>query len=109
MTGPAGFEEAATAKQFDDIDRELARLALLCKVSLLQDSVIQRVLHDDASACGTDNPVAFRKMRELLMMHYVMRQRAMEELGGPEAQAIIDLVVGRIRERFAKLGLAPPP
>ena len=39
------------------------------------------------------------------MMHYVMRERAMAELGTAEAQAVIDLVVGRIRKRLGKLGL----
>jgi hypothetical protein len=38
-----------------DVDREIARLALLCRVNVLQRSVIDRVLQRDASVCETDN------------------------------------------------------
>lgn len=100
-----GFEARALARQFEDIDREIASYAALCKVNILQEATIQRIIDDDASVCGTNNPIAFNKMRDLLMMHYVMRERAFEEHGAAETQAIIDTVVGRIRERFEKLGI----
>jgi len=105
---PTGFEEAGIAKQFDDIDREIARLALLCKVRILQPGIVERVLHDDATVCGADNPVAFRKMRDLVKMHFMARGRAGEDIGAGEAKAIIDLVVGRIRDQFARLGITEP-
>jgi hypothetical protein len=71
---PAGFE---------DIDCEIARLAVLCKTSILQEATLK-------------------------MLHYGLRERACETLGTAEAQVIINLVVGRIRERFDKLGIGPP-
>jgi hypothetical protein len=42
------------------------------------------------------------------MLHCGLRERACETLGTAEAQVIINLVVGRIRERFDKLGIGPP-
>lgn len=97
-----------TEKQFEDIDREIARLATICKVRLLDPAVVERVLHHDESVCGARNPLAFRKLHEMLMMHYAVREHAFELLGPTEAQAIIDDVVARIRERFARLGLGGP-
>jgi len=104
---PAGFEELAISRQFEDIDREIARLAMLCKVSIMREETLNRIIHDDQSVCGANNPIAFKKLRDLLMLHYGMRERAYETLGAAEAQAIINLVVRRIKERFDKLGIAP--
>jgi len=104
---PAGFEELAISRQFEDIDREIARLAILCKVSIMREETLNRIIHDDQSVCGANNPIAFKKLRDLLMLHYGIRERAYETLGAAEAQAIINLVVSRIKERFDKLGIAP--
>jgi hypothetical protein len=46
---------------FDDLDQEIARLALLCRVPILDPGNVERVLRKDGSVCGTDNPVAFAK------------------------------------------------
>ena len=43
----------------DDVDREVARLATICKVRILDAGVVERVLKNDASACGASNPVGF--------------------------------------------------
>lgn len=105
MEKPAGDPEVARfSKQFDDIDREVARLALICRVDLLVPGVIERVIRDDASVCGSSNPLAFGKMRDLLMMHYATRTKVAGTIGEVETQAIIDAVVARIRERFQRPG-----
>jgi|MudIll2142460700_1097286.scaffolds.fasta_scaffold55942_2 hypothetical protein len=104
---PAGFEELSIAKQFADIDREIARLAILCKIRIMHEETVNRIIHDDASVCGANNPIAFKKLRDLLMLHYGIRERAYETLGAAEAQAVINLVVSRIKERFDKLGIGP--
>jgi hypothetical protein len=93
---------AWAAKQFDEVDNEIARLAVACKVDLFDRANIERVIRDDASLCPS-NPVGFAKLRQLVMMHYAMRAKARAVLGEAETQAIIDAVVARIRER-----LAPP-
>ena len=101
---PTIAQEAWTTKHFEDIDNELARLATICRVDLLDRGNIERVIRNDVSVCGTSNPLAFGKMRDLLMMHYATRTRAAAELGEIETQAIINAVVERIRERLAKEG-----
>lgn len=106
MTDPK--PDAATqwyAAKFDDIDRELVHVAAICRVDLLDRANIERVIRNDAAVCGTINPAAFVKLRELVMMHYAVRARAAQALGEAEAQALIDETVARIRERLERLGV----
>lgn len=88
-----------------EIDLEIARLASICRVALLDPGIIERVLHNDATVCGSSNARAFDKLRQLLMMHYTVRNRAVGALGEPETQAMIREVVEQLRERIGdKLG-----
>ena len=97
-------QEAWIASQFENIDRELARLAGICRADLLDRAKIERVIRNDASVCGTQNPLAFGKLRELLLMHYATRTRAAAQIGEVETQAIINSVVAKLAERFGPPG-----
>ena len=102
---PENLQLAWWTKKFDDVDRELAQLAIICQVRLLDPGVIERVLKNDATDCGSPNPPVFGKLRSLLMMHYAIRDKAVAALGATEAQALINTVVARLRERIGtKLG-----
>ena len=93
------------ARKFDDIDREIARLATLCNVRILDPGVFERVLKNDDSVCGSTNKVAFDKMRALLMMHYSVRDSALETLGPEKTRVLVETIVAALRERFGeKLG-----
>jgi len=88
------------AKNLDDVDREVARLASICRVRLLDPSVIERVLHDDASVCGTQNPAAFGKLRAALMMHYHIRDKAVEAMGQEATAKVVAEIVANLRKRL---------
>jgi hypothetical protein len=93
------------ADHFEEIDKEIARHAVSCKIPLLDPGVIERVLKNDALVCGTQNPRAFEKLRALLMMHYSVRDRAVVSLGEAETLALITEIVARLRTRIGdKLG-----
>jgi len=93
------------ARKFDDIDREIARLATLCNVRILDAGVIERVLKNDDSVCGSTNKVAFDKLRALMMMHYSVREDALEALGPEKTRLLVETIVTGLRERFGeKLG-----
>jgi hypothetical protein len=95
-------------KHVAEIDREIVHHAVLCKVPLLDPGVIERVLKNDRSVCGSDNERSFEKLRSLLMMHYVARDRAVGTLGEAETLAMVKDIVERLRERVGdKLGGAP--
>lgn len=87
-------------RSFDEIDRELASLAVTCQVDLFDEVVRERVLNNDPSVCACPNRAAFNKLRYLLMMHYAVRTRAVEVLGEEATQALVDDVMERIRRRL---------
>jgi hypothetical protein len=91
--------------QIDDVMLEISRQAALCKVKLLDPGVIEAVLHNNESVCGTANPRAFKKLREALMMGFVVREKAYDQLGPIEADELITGIREKLKERFGgKLG-----
>lgn len=62
------------------VDRELERLAMLCRVELPQPGVVDRVLARDASVCGTANALAFAKLRGVLVLHFVLQTKFATEV-----------------------------
>jgi hypothetical protein len=98
-------ETGVWGQQIDDVMLEISRAAALCKVKLLDPGVIEAVLHDNASICGTNNPRAFKKLRELLMMGFVMQEKIIERIGPAETDALVSTVREKLKERFGgKLG-----
>jgi hypothetical protein len=89
------------ARSLDDVDREIARLAMLCNCRILEAGVIERVLDNDESVCGTRNPIAFNKLRTALMMHYHVRGQAAGAVGEAQTQVLIAKIVERLK---AKIG-----
>ncbi len=69
------YSLSRAAINFLEVDRELARLARLCRVSLLAPGVAERVLRRDASICGAENPIAFGKLQGLLALHFVLQAK----------------------------------
>ena len=91
------------AKNLDELDREIARLALLCQVRILDPGVVERVLHNDASVCGTANTAAFAKLHNMLVMHFLIRDRSVEELGQVQTTAIERDVIERLKKAYGGL------
>jgi hypothetical protein len=78
-------------------------------VRILDAGVLRRVLQQDASVCGTDNPAAFAKLRALLMMHLALRTRSVDQVGALETAAIEAGVAEQLTLAFPDaLGNWPP-
>jgi len=88
------------AKNLDEVDHEVARLAMLCKVKLLDPGVVERVLRYDPSVCGASNPIGFEKLRTLLMMHYSVRGPTVAALGETKTALLGQEIVSKLRARF---------
>ena len=69
-------------------------------MQLLDPGVIERVLHNDTLVCGHQNQRAFDKLRQLLMMHYSVRDKAMVAIGEQETWPSSGEIVERLRQRF---------
>jgi hypothetical protein len=96
-------------KNIDELDREIARLCLLCQVRILDPGIIERVLKKDASVCGTSNPVAFAKLHNMLMFYFANREKSVDAVGQVQTAQIEAHVVEQLRNRFADLlGKWPP-
>lgn len=96
-------------RHLEELDREVGRQALLCRVRLLDTGVLDRVLQGDDSVCGADNPLAFGKLQQLLRMHLVIRQKTADELGQRRTLDIETYVIERLRKSFPDIGSHWPP
>ena len=93
----------------EELDREIGRLCVLCQVRILDPGIIERVLEKDASVCGTSNPVAFAKLRDMLMFYFANRQKSVDAVGQQQTVQIEVHVVEELRKRFGDLmGKWPP-
>ncbi len=58
-------------ERLQDLDLEIVRLAIICKIRLLDPGVAERVLANDTSLCDIQAcKNAFRTLRGLLFLHY---------------------------------------
>ena len=87
----------------EELDGEIARLAMLCGIRILEPGAVQRVLQKDASVCGTDNPIAFAKLQGLLMMHLAIREKSVGLFGPATTARVEDYVIDRLKKRFPQL------
>ena len=109
MTTQNDLQIAWWAKNIDELDREIARLCVICQVRILDHGVIERVLRKDDSVCGTENPIAFAKLHGLLMMYFAVRNKSVEGVGQTQTAVIEAHAVEQLRSRFADLlGKWPP-
>jgi hypothetical protein len=95
------------ARNVDELDREIARLAILCQVKILDPGIIRRVLGKDASVCGTANDRAFGKLHDLIMVHLAIRERSTEMVGKDTTAAIEADIMARLKARYPQLGSGP--
>ena len=87
----------------EELDGEIARLAMLCGIRILEPGAVQRVLQKDASLCGTDNPIAFAKLHGLVMMHLAIREKSVQVFGQTATARVEDYVIDRLKQRFPQL------
>lgn len=84
-----------------EIDLEIARLAVMMDIPILDPGVIDRILGNSASVCGKEKPEAFAELRAMLMMH-ADQLKATNSLGALETQDMVRGVVDRLRERIGE-------
>lgn len=108
MSDKDAFGATFWARGLEEVDREIARLATICNCRILDPGIIERVLKDDASVCGSSNPLAFKKLRETLMMHYNLRDRAVATLGEEKTARLVQDIVDNLRQRIGERLGTPP-
>jgi hypothetical protein len=87
-------------RQMDDVMSEMARQATVCKVRLLDPGVIDAVLRNDESVCGTSNPLSFKKLRDVMMLGFIVRDKSVDKVGAMETEALVTAIRERIKEHL---------
>jgi hypothetical protein len=90
-------------EDLEEVDREIARLAVLCRVKILEPGVVRRVLQRDASVCATSNAVAFAKLHDLLILHFAIREKSVDSFGDAQTTAMEDYIIERLKKSFPDL------
>ena len=91
------------SEDLEEVDREIARLALICEIKSIDAGVIRRILNKDESVCGWSNEPAFAKLHDMLKLHLAMRDRAAKAIGERQVETVEDHIVGRLRKSFPDL------
>jgi hypothetical protein len=84
----------------DDLMSEIARQATICKVRLLDPGVIDAVIRNDESVCGTSNPISFKKLRDAILMGFVVKGKSVEALGPVETEGLVTAIRERVQSHL---------
>ena len=79
-------------RQIDAIAHEVSKLAIVCDIELDRPGLAERILKNDESVCGRNNPEVFRQIRQHLMALFTLEERAIERLGAEDTREILDQV-----------------
>jgi hypothetical protein len=90
-------------RHLDGIADELMRLSIICKLRLKDPGVIDRILKNDESVCGSPNPAGFRKLRGLVVATYSSLNLAIDRIGPEETKMITDAIIERL-DRLRSIG-----
>ena len=94
-------------RHFDAIGEELMRLSVACNVRLRDPGVIDRILQNDETVCGTKNPIGFRKLHNLLKATYDSINKSVDRIGAEETKLITDALIERLDHIRAIGGSGP--
>ena len=78
--------------QVDAVAHELSKLMIACDIPLGDPRLAEKVLKNDDSVCGKNNPEAFRKLRMHLMALFPLEEHIIERLGPDDTKEILDQV-----------------
>ena len=87
-------------RQMHGVMSEIARQATICKVRLLDPGVIDAVIRNDESVCGTSNPLSFKKLREAMLMGFVVKGKSVDALGPIETEGLVAAIREQIKSHL---------
>ena len=91
--------------QIDEVMTEIAREAAICQVRPPRPRRHRGgAAAGNASVCGNDNPRAFKKMRELLMMGFVSAREGVRQAGPVEADALVSAIREKLKAASSATG-----
>lgn len=100
-------EHTPWVRHLDAIGDELMRLSIACDVRLRDPGVIDRILRNDETVCGTKNPIGFRKLHNLIEATFSSVNKAADRIGANETKLITAAIIERLDKRRALGGTGP--
>lgn len=94
-------------RHLDAIGDELMRLSIACDLRLRDPGVVERILKNDETVCGTRNPIGFQKLQHLVGATFDSLNKAVGRIGPDETKMIIDAITERLDHRRAIGGTGP--
>jgi hypothetical protein len=88
----ANFKHTYWGRQVDNLAQELSKLAIACDIELGKPGLAERILKNDETVCGRNNPKAFKQMRQHLMALFNVEKGAVDRLGPEDTKEILDQV-----------------
>lgn len=94
----AEFKHTYWGRQIENLAEELSKLAIACDIELGKPGLAERILKNDATVCGRNNPKAFEQMRLHLSALFNVEKGAIERLGPEDTKDILDQVRAAVVE-----------
>lgn len=94
-------------RYLDDVSSELLRLSIACDLRLRDPGVVDRILKNDETVCGVNNPIGFQKLQHLLKFTIDSINKSVGRIGPDETKQIIDAITERL-DRTRQIGSTGP-
>jgi hypothetical protein len=101
------YRHTPWVRHLDSIGDELMRLSIACDVRLRDPGVIDRILANDETVCGTRNPIGFQKLQNLLKATFDSINKSVGRIGPEETKQITDAIIERLDRTRAIGGTGP--
>ncbi len=92
------FKHTYWGRQIENLAHELSKLAIACDIELGKPGLAERILKNDSTVCGRNNPKAFKQMRQHLTALFNVEKGAVERLGPNDTKEILDQVRAAVVE-----------
>jgi hypothetical protein len=92
------FKHTYWGRQIENLAHELSKLAIACDIELGKPGLAERILKNDSTVCGRNNPKAFEQMRQHLTALFNIEKGAVERLGPNDTREILDQVRAAVVE-----------
>ena len=90
------------SRQFGNLDLQIHRLSLACKIDLGQTGMVDSVIANTDLSGGKKKSRAFTTMRGLLILRLLMQTKASAELGSRAAATLGHYQLDRLYERIGR-------
>lgn len=92
------FKHTYWGRQIENLAEELSKLAIACDIELGKPGLAERILKNDSTVCGRNNPKAFEQMRLHLSALFNVEKGAIDRLGPEDTKDILDQVRAAVSE-----------